>query len=237
MELRGKEGLSIADVNTGRRRGLFVMSLVPSVSIGLILFITFKIQNIDLTVSEIFVIINLINGLVAPLRAFFLIIDKYQEYKLSSKSFNTYLFKVPNKPYSAVQDKELFKGYVKFDDCTVERYSMKRIKEMFDKIYSRRMVEAKPPTPVLKKSQSPNLKKKKKGPAIIKQEDQDIVLKKVKVFKHVNMVFMPRSKIGILGMDQPTVYHFIFTMFGETMIKKGGVFYNGSIVYSDMSDP
>lgn len=225
---------AIDKIDSNRSFSTFVFALAPVISLLLILVINKRFLRKKLDVAETFTLLSLITGLTKPLKQFFLIMDRHGEFKESKQSLNEFLFNTPNKPISSLEDKNLFQGFIIFENCDVEKYSKKSMQRLFATIYSKDIVED--VNEKGKKVVKPLLSHKQKKENIRKSQGIK-KLKRVKVFKNLNLIITPSSKVAVLGENQLRIQDFIYTILGETIIQSGSLRYKGRVIYSDLSNP
>jgi len=111
------------------------MGITPLSAILLVLWLNKQTTGQELDIASTFTVVSIIGSLKKPLRRFMGIIDRYYEYVRAKKSLNRLLFLIPDKPFEAIEDKNLATGEIIFKNCQIQTIKDRDMKKALSKIF------------------------------------------------------------------------------------------------------
>lgn len=134
-QLRKLEITCIIFSNNFKALASFVMSISPIGAILIIIMLERQVVGRDLTVTQTFAIVSIVNNLSKPLRELVTIMDQYYFYKHAADAMNKILFVFSLRPEDSEIDESLRKGEIIVEGCTTEIEDSKDVIRMLGKVF------------------------------------------------------------------------------------------------------
>lgn len=215
------EQARIQEILFSKRMGMmnslvyFLVNLSGVLSIVLIQLAHY-VANERLGIAKMATVVSIISSMQTPLIRFAKIFEYFHTYNHARRSLNYFLYQIPDKPKDTEIDERLMVGTVNINNCEAIMESDEKSKESIRRIFSN----------------STDEKQDDRGSAsdlsAFRLSTQQIV-----VSPRFNLSIKRNDKICILTPHGQNIDILLYTIMGETEIRKGRAYYRGECIFED----